>query len=139
MKQLFYITACLPIMLLIVVVFYKEEKKIIMTDGKNKTIKEEILILKGLVFRDKVLEMVMFILLLNLTPSFEQITTFYMTEYLHFSAKTLSNFSTIANLCYIIGLITYYYYFIKMDPRKFFLTTNLMLWLVNCFFMLVVT
>lgn len=62
-----------------------------------------------------------------------------MTEILHFSATTLSNFSTIANLFYVIGLILYYFYFIKIDPRKFFLTTNLLLWIVNCSFMLVVT
>lgn len=83
--------------------------------------------------------MVVFLLLLNFTPDFESITTFYMMHELGFSTTTITNFSTFANLSYVLGLILYYFYFYKISASKFFLTTNFMLWIINVSFMLVIT
>lgn len=68
-ETIFLITAQLCIIPLIVTIFYKEQ--IVQTTHKKRSIKEEIILLKDLVFRDKILELIVLMLLINLTPSFD--------------------------------------------------------------------
>lgn len=94
--------------------------------------------MKNLVFRDKVLELVTFILLINLTPSFDSIIGFYLTDYLKFDAEDLSNFNAFGTLCYALGLIMYYFYFKDISKKIFYISTNFILWMINISFLLVV-
>ena len=73
-----------------------------------------------------------------MTPSFDTLTTFYMTDKLKFSPTTLANFTTIGTLSYIIGLLLYSRYFLEVHPKKVFITTNFLYLLFNVTFLLVV-
>lgn len=73
---------------------------------------EELNAIKSLLFRERVLPMVIFVFLLNMTPSFDTLTTFYMTNKLNFSSVDLANFSTIGTIFYILGLVYYSKYLI---------------------------
>jgi hypothetical protein len=68
-------------------------------------------VIKSLLFRDKVFGMVIFVILLNITPSFDSLTTFYMTDRLKFSSLDLADFSTLGTIFYLLGLILYSSYF----------------------------
>lgn len=61
-----------------------------------------------------------------------------MTDVLNFNSKELANFNTFGTIFYIMGLLMYSYYFRHIEPKKFFLVTNFILWIINCSFMLVV-
>lgn len=82
--------------------------------------------------------MVIFVSLINITPSFDSLTTFYMTDKLKFSSTTLSNFSTIGTLCYLMGLVLYSNYFQQVHPKKVFITTNFLGLIFNVTFLFVV-
>lgn len=82
--------------------------------------------------------MMIFVLLLNMTPSFDSLTNFYMTDVLKFSSTTLANFSTLASLCYLMSLVLYYYCFKQVNPKKVFITTNFLYLFFNISFLLVV-
>ena len=82
--------------------------------------------------------MIIFLFLLNITPSFDSYVTVYMTDVLNFNSKELANFNTVGTIFYILGLLMYSFKFWYIEPKKFFLTTNFILWIINCSFMLVV-
>ena len=82
--------------------------------------------------------MIIFVFFLNMTPNYDALFTFYMTDELKFTTTDLANFAFIGTLSYIIGLILYSYWLIKIDARKFYLGTNFLLWIFNVAFMLVV-
>lgn len=82
--------------------------------------------------------MIIIVLLLNITPAFDSLITFYFTDILKFSVTDLANFNTVGTLCYLFALIVYSWYFKKTDPKKFFVGTNFILWIVNLSFLMVV-
>lgn len=132
----FFISAFLPLIVIFIAFLYRENPHSIST--RQRTFTEELSILKRLIFREKVFPMVLFVCFLNLTPSFDSIVTFYMTDKLKFSSTDLANFSTVGTFTYLLGLLLYSFYLRKIDPAKFFVSTNFILWLINVSFLLVV-
>lgn len=136
-KETFFVVSFFPLLIIITALFYRElpVKKM----SKTSNFMDELDVMKKLLFRDRVLQMMLFVCLINLTPDFGVISTFYMTDRLHFTTEDLANFSTVATLFYIIGLLCYSFLLKDIEPKKFFITTNFILWLINCSFILVVT
>ncbi len=91
-----------------------------------------------LLFRDKVFNLLVFVCLINMAPSFDSIVTFYLQDVLKFSDMDLANFSAISRIFYILGLVLYSFYFWNLSQRKFYITTNFLLWMCNTSFLLVV-
>ena len=135
-QSAFFVSSMLPFVVLAVALMYKERSNNPM--HAKKSFAEEVEIMKKLVFRDKVLQMILFICLINLTPNFDVLYTFYMTDYLKFNTEDLANFSTFATVCYIIGLFCYSVAFKNINPKRFFVATNFFLWVMNISFLLVV-
>ena len=132
----FFISSLFPFIVIAVALLYKERAE--NTSQPKKSFREEVNVMKQLIFRDKVLQMILFVCLIHLTPNFDVLYTFYMTDYLKFSTEDLANFSTFASICYINGLLCYSYFFKGVNPKKFFVTTNFFLWIMNISFLLVV-
>lgn len=132
----FLFTSFIPLIIFFEAVIYKESVR--NSRNHDRTFKEEIGIMKELILRDKVLQLVLFICLINLTPNFDALMTFYMTDYLKFSTEDLANFSAFATTCYIIGLVLYYYKLKDVNPKNFYISTNFILWIINISFLLVV-
>ena len=57
----------------------------------------------------------LFICLINLTPNFDSLVTFYLTDKLKFSTEDLSDFASFGTICYIIGLLLYSYYLLNVN------------------------
>jgi hypothetical protein len=132
----FLLTSFIPLIIFVEAIIYKESVR--NTRNHDRTFSEEVGIMKELILRDKVLQLVLFICLINLTPNFDALMTFYMTDYLKFSTEDLANFSAFATSCYIIGLILYYYKLKDVNPKNFYISTNFILWIINISFLLVV-
>lgn len=135
-KTAFLFTSFIPLIIFLEAVIYKESER--NSRNHNRTFKEEFKIMKNLILRDKVLQLVLFICLINLTPNFDALMTFYMTDYLKFTTEDLANFSAFATSCYIIGLVLYYYKLKEVNPKNFYISTNFILWVINVSFLLVV-
>lgn len=73
--------------------------------------------IKSLVLKDKVLGMLIFVILVNITPYFDSLTNFYLTDNLKFSAMDIANFSTIGTIFYLLGLIIYTMFFLNVSPK----------------------
>lgn len=104
----------------------------------NRSLKEEIGVIVQLITSDGVISFLMLIVMLNLTPSFDVMTTFYFLDYLKFSNEDLADFATFGSFCYIVGLISYSYYFYTFDPKCFYIGTNFAFWGINSSLLLVV-
>jgi hypothetical protein len=135
-QSAYFICSLFPLIVIFIAFLYKERND--NSRQPKKSFMEEVEIMKQLIFRDKVLQMILFICLINLTPNFDVLYTFYMTDYLKFTTEDLANFSTFATICYIIGLFCYSFFFKDINPKKFFITTNFFLWVMNISFLLVV-
>lgn len=132
----FICASFIPLIIVVETMLYREANR---SEGThNRTFDEEFTIMKRLLFRDKVLQLILFICLINLTPNFDALYTFYMTDFLKFSTEDLANFSAFATFCYIIGLLVYYYFMKNVNPQNFYITTNFILWFINLSFLLVV-
>lgn len=136
-RAAFLFTAFLPLIMIAVCIFYHENPVISLVPVKSFA--REFESIKSLILRDKVIQMLIFVSLINMTPNFDAITTFYQTDYLKFTSDDLANFQTFSTFCYILGLIFYSTSLRKFDPHKFYIFTNFLLWLINVSFMLVVT
>lgn len=132
----FFIAGLFPLMILVVAFFFFEKDH--KPKNQIRTFKEELTVMKNLVCRDKVLELILLICLINMTPNFDMLVTFYMTDFLKFSTEDLANFSAMGTICYIIALVVYSFYFQNIKPRKFYIVTNFLLWIINVSFLLVV-
>lgn len=130
------ISSKIPLMVIIIGLFYREQE--VNNQNRRTSWKEQVSIMSQLLFRDKVLQLIVFICLVNMTPNFDALYTFYMTDHLKFSTEDLANFSTFATVCYVLGLAMYSFWMKDINPRKFYLTTNFILWIVNISFLLVV-
>lgn len=132
----FFLTSFIPLIIFFEAIIYRESVRNARTH--DRSFSEEFDIMKGLITRDKVLQLILFICLINLTPNFDALMTFYMTDYLKFTTEDLANFSAFATSCYIIGLVLYYYKLKDINPKNFYLSTNFILWVINVSFLLVV-
>ena len=132
----FMVASFVPFILLLGAVIYQENER--NNRAHDRTFKEEFEIMKRLLLQDNVLQLILFICLINLTPNFDSLYTFYMTDYLKFSTEDLANFSAFATCCYIIGLVLYYYKLQNINPKNFYISTNFVLWVINFTFLLVV-
>jgi MFS family permease len=131
----FLICAFLPLVTMAACLFYREPT---IAPRLSRSFTQEWQVIKSIVVRDKVAPMLLFISLINATPNFDSVTTFYQTDFLHFTMDDLANFASFSTICYIAGLILYSLHFRKFDPHRFFLGTNFLLWAVNVSFLLVV-
>lgn len=134
-RAAFLITAFLPVIMIVVCLLYDEPEA---EPRPARSFRHEWEVVKSLVMRDKVIPMLLFFGVINATPNFDSITTFYQTDYLKFTMDDLANFTSFSTVCYIAGMTLYSLYLRKFDPRKFFMTTSFLLWVVNVSFMLVV-
>lgn len=132
----FMVGSFIPFILFAGACIYQENER--NARAHDRSIGEELGIMKRLLFRDNVLQLILFICLINLTPNFDSLYTFYMTDYLKFSTEDLANFSAFATCCYIIGLVLYYYKLQGINPKNFYISTNFILWVINLSFLLVV-
>lgn len=132
----FTINSLSPLVLISVAILYQEvEHRLKQTT--SRTFRQEFNLIIKLISRDKVFQMIIFLCLLNMTPSFDSMITFYMTDYLKFTSTDLANFNSIGTIFYVVGLLMYSFYFRKLNPKKFFLITNFILWIINVSFMTV--
>lgn len=131
----FYFTALIPIVGILIGFFYDEQTKI---QTKPRTIKQEVSILGGLLCRGQVLPMVIFVILVSMTPNFDNLTKVFFLKILKFDSNTLAWFQSVGQIAYMIGLLVYSKFFIKVSPKKVFVATNLILWLVNFSFLMVI-
>ena len=135
-QTVFFICSLFAFPVMILCYCFKEDCKKDKT--VKKTFKKELKIMKKLIFRDKVFKLIIFIFLINLTPDFTMLVTFYLTDHLHFTPKDLSNFNTFATFSYIVGLLLYSFCFKNVNPKKFYLGTNFIYWMANLTFLFVV-
>ncbi len=131
----FLISAIFHFFTLFVVVGYNEKKIVC---PKEQHFKKEMKQIFGLLTRKSTLHFVVFVFLINLTPNFDSLVTFYLTDNLKFNTADLADFATVSGICYIIGLFSYYTYFKNFKPSSFYLATNFLYWLSNIIFLLVV-
>ena len=94
--------------------------------------------MKNLLCMDKVFDMMVFICLINLTPDFGSLMTFFLTDHLHFTTEDLADFASFGTVCYILALVLYSYYLMDVDPKNFYIVTNFILFIVNISFLVVV-
>lgn len=134
-KGVFLVTALLPIVMILICLFYGELEN---EPRPQRSLIHEWEVIRGLMCQDRVIPMLIFVCLLNATPNFDSLTTFYQTDILKFTMDDLANLTSFSSICYICGLIIYSLYLRKVNPRSFFLSTNFILWLINVSFMLVV-
>lgn len=136
-KTTFFTASFFPLLVIVAALFYREMA--LQPLSESTSFMTELSIMKQLLLRNKVLQMMLFVCFINMTPSFDVISTFYMTDRLKFTTEDLANFSTVATICYIIGLLVYSYWGKNVEPKRFFVATNFMMWVINCSFLLVVT
>ena len=86
---------------------------------------------------DKVGQMILFVCLVNLTPNFEILYTFFMTDRLYFTKTDLGNYQTFGTICYVLGLLMFSLFFVNVQPKKFYMITNFLLFFVTLSFLLV--
>ena len=136
----FFLCACIPVITLTVSYLYREEPVEIDQDDEchSRSFSDELNIMKKLIFRDNVFMLIVFVCLISMTPNFDMLITFYLTDYLHFTTEDLADFSSFATVCYIMSLLLYYFYLKHIDPKKFYIVTNFILFMFNLSFILVV-
>ena len=135
-QTVFAVCIAFPLIALVAALSYKESR---VCDRKpGRSVLAELRELSGIFKRDRVLLMVVFVCLMNTTPSFSTLNTFYLTDYLMFSTTTLANFNTFSVVSFLVGLLAYYFYFVKISPRPFYVLTSALLWVVEASFLLVV-
>ncbi len=135
-QRAYFLSAFFPIIVLMISFLYNERPHTGTTH--QRTIWDEMIIMKNLIFRESVIQLIVMICLINLTPNFDSLITFYITDHLKFTTEDLSNFSTFGTVCYILGLLVYSFYLKDIEPKKFYVITNFILWIFNISFLLVV-
>lgn len=137
-QRVFFINMLLPSLIIFMTSLYNERSHSLNNTANNRNFMEEMTILKKLILREEVFYLVSFIMLINLTPSFDSLVTFYLTDFLKFDDEDLANFNTVGTICYVLGLLLYSFYFKNICPKNFYLTTNVLLWICNMSFFFVV-
>jgi len=132
----FLIASFLPMIVLAVAIIYNEETA--STPRQKANWSDQLQAIKKLMLRDKVFQLILFICLINMTPNFDALYTFYLKDYLKFSPTDIANCSATSTICYIIGLLLYSYKLKNVNPKMFYVGTNFLLWFINVSFLLVV-
>ena len=133
----FFVTSFFPLITLLGVLLFKEEP-IDADKIKRKTMKEELVDLKKLIFKRNMILFMLVICLINITPNFNTLVKFYLIDKLEFNSTDLSNFKTFAKLCLIFGTFLYYFCLKGVNPRRFYVCSNFILWTFNMSFLFVV-
>ena len=63
---------------------------------------------------------------------------FYLIDELKFSTSDLADLSSCSLLMFIIGLAWYSHSLYKIKPKRIFMGTNFLQWIINCSFLLIV-
>lgn len=137
LKFPFMITSIAPLIVIIVACIYNETKRATNENAK-RSVKEEVAIIKQLIFSNGIFGMLALICLINAAPSFEVLSTFYLIDVLKFSTSELANLSTFTTVCYLIGLTAYSQFFKHVNPKNFYLSTNFVYLTIRALFLLVV-
>lgn len=82
--------------------------------------------------------MLMYILFICITPDFGALYTFYLRDELKFTKIDFANIATCFAVLYVIGLMVYYVKLKSVSPSRLFIGLNIISWLFNCSFFLVV-
>lgn len=135
-KVAFLTSAFLSILPIIFCLFYNE--KVVTSQSSGRSVKQELYVIKDLLTGDKIIEMSIYIFILNLTPSFDQVSNFYLMEEHQFTEIDLSDLQAFSIFCYVIGLAWYSYSLYGINPKSFFMATNVLYWVVNVSFLLLV-
>ena len=133
----YFISSFFPLLSLIAVILFKE-KPIDINRIPRRSVKEEFKLLKRMLFRKKVILFILIICLINLTPNFDTLVNFYMIDKLLFTSEDLANFRAFAKVCFIFGLLLYYFCLKGVNPRRFYVASNFVLWIFNMSFLFVV-
>lgn len=136
-KVAFLISAFLSVLQIIFCLFY-DEKVAPSSPSSGRSVKEELNVIKGLLTGDKIIEMAIFIFVLNLTPSFDQVSNFYLMEEHQFTEVDLADLQAFSIFCYVLGLAWYSYSLYAINPKNFYMATNVLYWVVNVSFLLLV-
>jgi Na+/melibiose symporter-like transporter len=136
LKIPFLVTSIMPAAVLFASFLHKEKRREI--DFNKRAFKEELAIVKGLVFRNEIKGMIILIFLISAAPSFDVLATFYLIDILNFTTSDLANLATFTTVCYLIGLICYTFLFKKVDPKRFYLSTNFVHLAIRSLFLLVI-
>lgn len=83
--------------------------------------------------------MIFFLMIINICPYFDSIVNFYLINELNFTASTIAANSTCGLIFLMLSIYCYNEYFINVNPKKLVIVTNLLLWVINLSFVLVVT
>lgn len=82
--------------------------------------------------------MIFVVCLINLTPSYDAVTTSFMMDKLKLTRSDMADLTTIGSIFYVIALFLYQYYFKNFHAQTLFTVTNFLLWIINVSFMLIV-
>lgn len=82
--------------------------------------------------------MMIYILFLCISPDFGALYTFYLKDEQNFTNIDFANISAVASILYVIALVFYYWKLKKVSPSKLFIGLNIISWIFNCSFFLVV-
>lgn len=137
LKFPFMITSIAPFLVILVACIYNEPKRTV-DENSKRSVREEVAIIKQLIFSNGIFSMLVLICLINAAPSFEVLSTFYLIDILKFSTSELANLSTFTTVCYLIGLIAYSQFFKSVNPKHFYLSTNFVYLTIRALFLLVV-
>lgn len=100
----------LSVFMLIFTTFYKENFEVVQ-ETKSKTFVQEFDTIVSLVFRDRVLQMIIVVCLINITPSYDAVTNSYMMDKLKLTKADMSDLWTIGSVFYVVALFLYQTYF----------------------------
>lgn len=82
--------------------------------------------------------MLLFIIFITLTPDFGALYTFYLKDQLKFTNIDFANISAVTSIMYVVGLVVYYLKLQEVSPSKLFISLNIISWIFNLSFFLVV-
>lgn len=133
---LFFLTGLFPIIPIIFCIFFFERTDAIVEP--KKPIHEEYKIMKEILLKPRVLAMALFIFLIHFTPSYDSITMFYLIDNLGFTTEDLADLSSCSLIMFIIALAWYSCSLYKIPPKRIFMGTNFLQWVINCSFLLIV-
>ena len=135
-NDVFKIANFFPLVTIAMCFLYQEQTTRTVTH--KRTIKEEFRMVKQLLAHDNVLKMIVFIVVLNSSPNLEALCNYFLMDILNFTTTKLANMTTAGTFCYIVALILYYYFLKGINPRKFYLATNFIIFCLSSNFLLVV-
>ena len=133
----FMITSFFPIIFLIITIFYND-KDFKISNRESQGFKKEFKLIIDVIFTKKLFLLLLFVVFLNIAPDISSGLTFYLNDTLKFTTIDLANIDTFAQICYTLAMLAYYYYLIKVNPKKLFISTNIISWFSSLLFLFVI-